>query len=159
MVFRSRKCFEKILFWSGPLFGKIFGSELLFLWTCNRAVTHSWLLLHAFPPSRRGKCCPFFSFLFFVSGSASFVVILPFFFSEGRCLKKFSGANFCFWVSVLVLCVLVLFCLCFCFSFGILVPEPVLKNSLDVRSGVFGLSSVFLCLFRRRRRFFPFLFF
>ena len=29
-VFRSRKCFEKILFWSGPLFGKIFGGELLF---------------------------------------------------------------------------------------------------------------------------------
>ena len=27
-------------------------------------VTHSWLLLHAFPPSRRGKCCPFFHFCF-----------------------------------------------------------------------------------------------
>ena len=30
LVFRSRKCLEKIFFWSGPLFGKIFGSELLF---------------------------------------------------------------------------------------------------------------------------------
>ena len=120
--------------------------------TCNRAVTHSWLLVRVFPPFRRGKCCPLFSFCVFVSGSASFVVFLPVFFSEGRCLKEFSGANFCFWVSVLVSCVLVLFCLCFCFSFGCFVPETVLKNSLDVRSGVFGLSSFFLWLFRRRRR-------
>ena len=31
LVFRSRKCLVKILFWSGPLFEEIFGSELLFL--------------------------------------------------------------------------------------------------------------------------------
>ena len=30
LVFRSRKCLEKILLMSGPLFEKIFGSELLF---------------------------------------------------------------------------------------------------------------------------------
>ena len=31
LVFRSRKCLGKILLMSGPLFEKIFGSELLFL--------------------------------------------------------------------------------------------------------------------------------
>ena len=30
LVFRSRKCLGKILLMSGPLFEKIFGSELLF---------------------------------------------------------------------------------------------------------------------------------
>ena len=56
---------------------------------------------------------------------------------QGRCLKKFSGANFCFRVSVLFLCFLVGFCLGFCFTFWRFVPESVRKNSLDVRSAVF----------------------
>ena len=75
-----------------------------------------------------GNAVRFFHFVFFVSGSASFVVFLPFFFSEGRCLEKFSGANFCFWVSVWVLRVLVLFCLCFCFIICFFAPETVLKK-------------------------------
>ena len=43
-------------------------------------------------------------------------------------LKKFSGANFCFWVSVLVVCFLVLFCLCFCFIIRFFAPETVFKK-------------------------------
>ena len=47
-------------------------------------------------------------------------------------LKKFSGANSCFRVSVQFLCFLVGFCLGFCFTFWRFVPESVRKNSLDV---------------------------
>ena len=43
-------------------------------------------------------------------------------------MKKFSGANFCFWVSVSVVFILVLFCLCFCFSIWFFVPENVSRR-------------------------------
>ena len=66
-------------------------------------------------------------------------------------MKKLSGANFCFWVSVLVVCFLVLFCLCFCFLIWFSLPKMSWKNSLDVRSGVSGFFS--LVFFRRRRVF------
>ena len=88
-------------------------------------------------PFRRGKCCPFFPFCVFCVWSGVFCRFLPFFSSKGRFLKKFSGANLCFWMVVLVLCFLVGFCLCFCFFFGGLLPKVSEKNSLDVRSGVF----------------------
>ena len=67
----------------------------------------------------------FFILRFLMSGPVSFVVFRQFFFSKGRCLKKFSGANFCFLVLVLVLCVFVLLCLCFCFIFAFVTPETV----------------------------------
>ena len=83
----------------------------------------------SFSPFSKGEMLSvFFHFVFFASGSVSFVVFLPFLFSEGRCLKKFSGANFCFWVSVCVLRVLVLFCLSFCFIICFFAPETVLKK-------------------------------
>ena len=51
-----------------------------------------------------------------------------------------------------------MFWCCFAYVFASLLvfsfPKLSLKNSLDVRSCVFGLSSFFLWLFRRRRRFF-----
>ena len=62
-------------------------------------------------------------------------------------MKKISGANFCFWVVVLVLCFLMGFCLCFGFIFWRLAPESVWKNSLDVRSGFFWVRSLFLWFF------------
>ena len=67
-------------------------------------------------------------------------------------MKKFSGANFCFWVSVLVVCFWCCFAYVFALCFVFFAPESVWKNSIDVRSGVFGLSSLFLWFFRRRRR-------
>ena len=79
------------------------------------------------PP--RGKCCPFFSFcVFSVSGPVSFVGFLSFLLSKGRFLEKFSGANFCFWVVVLVLGFLGGFCYCFCFIFWRFAPETVRKK-------------------------------
>ena len=62
-------------------------------------------------------------------------------------MKKFSGANFCFWVSVLVVCFLVLFCLCFCFSFGLALPKmswKILLMSGLVFLGFFLSSFVFV---------------
>ena len=59
LVFRSRKCLEKILFWSGPFLNKFSGANFC-LHNGNRTVTVP------FPPSRRGKCCPFFSFCVFL---------------------------------------------------------------------------------------------
>ena len=78
----------------------------------------------AFPPSRRGKCCPFFSFCVFC---VRFGVFCRFFYRSSfprvAVKKKFSGANFCFWVVLLVLCFLVGFCLFFCLIICLFAPE------------------------------------
>ena len=44
---------------------------------------------------------------------------------SGPLFEKFSGANFCFWVSVLVVCFFALFCLCFCSTIWFFAPENV----------------------------------
>ena len=54
-------------------------------------------------------------------------------------MKNVSGANFCFWVSLLVLCFLVGFCLCFCFMFWRVAPESVGKILLMSGLVFFGL--------------------
>ena len=104
-----------------------------------------------FPLLEGGNAVRFFSFCVFCVWFGVFCRFLPFFPSQGRCLKKFSGANFGFWVLLLVLCFSVLFCLGFCFIFWRFAPESVRKNSLDVRSAVFCVRSLFLWFFRRRR--------
>ena len=76
--------------------------------------------------------------------------LLPFFavlLFLGSLSEKFSGANFCFWLSVLFLCFLVGFCLCFCFMFWQFAPEHVWKNSLDVRSCFLRVCSLFFGFF------------
>ena len=97
--------------------------------------------MSVFPLLEGGNAVRFFHLALSVSGPVSFAVFLSFLLSKGRFLEKFSGANFCFRVVVLVLCFLVGFCLCFCFIFGVSLPKLSGKNSIDVRSGVF-LGSV-----------------
>ena len=89
LVFRSRKCLGKILLMSGPLFGKIFGSELLFLSVVVGLVFFDSVLprlLFYYLVLRSRKCL----------GKILFM--------SGPLFEKFSGANFCFLVSVLVMC-------------------------------------------------------
>ena len=82
-----------------------------------------------------------------MSGSVSSVVFSPFFFSEGRCLEKFSGANFCFWVSVLVGC----FLCCFAYVFALNLVfrsrkclEKILFWSGPLFGKIFGSELLFL---------------
>ena len=93
-----------------------------------------------------------------MSGPVSFAFFCRFSLLRVVFLKKFSGANFCFWVVVvLVLCFLVGFCLCFCFFLWRLAPESVWKNFFDVRSGFLGGSFSFPLVFSSTS--FVFLFF
>ena len=112
----------------------------------NRTVTHCRVFGAVSPSSRRGKCCPFFLFLCFL---CLVRCLLPFFAVLLRvAVRNLSGANFCFWVLVLVMCVfLAVTCLGFCFMLWRFVPESVWKNSLDVRSAVFWVRSLFLWFF------------
>ena len=93
-----------------------------------------------FSPFRRGKCCVFL--LLFFSGR--FGIFCLFFAVLLRVAvgNQFSGANFCFLASRLVLCFSMVFCMCFCFRFWHFAPETVRKNSLNVRSSVFGSLSL-----------------
>ena len=75
-------------------------------------------------------------------------------YGQVRCLENFRERTFVLWSQ----CWSCVFWCCFAYVFASLfvffAPETVLKNSLDVRFGVFGLSSFFLWFFRRRRRLF-----
>ena len=80
------------------------------------------------PFLKGGNAVRFFHFVFFGVWFGVFCRLFAVLLFLGSLFEKFSGANFCFGVSVFVVCVLVLFCLCFCFSFGFFVPETVLKK-------------------------------
>ena len=73
--------------------------------------------------SPTGEMLSVFLFRFFVSGSAFFVFFGRFSLLRVAVWNKFSGANFCFWVSMLVLCFSVVFCLCFALIFWRVAPE------------------------------------
>ena len=103
----------------------------------NRTVTQ---ILASSSCSPKGELLSFFSFCVFGVWSGVFCRFLSFLFSKGRFLEKFSGANFCFWVLVLVLCFLVGFCLCFCFFFGGSLPKVFGKILL--LSGLFFFGFV-----------------
>ena len=164
--------FFSVLLVSGSLFEKIFGSELLFLgfgvgrvyfgavflYFCfiiwfvvpesvsrkfssgqvrclnkfsgaNFCFMVSVLVCWQFFPFSKGEMLSVFSFCVFLC----LVRCLLSFFYRSSFLrvvvwKTFSGANFCFCVSVWVLRVLVLFCLCFCFIICFFAPETVSKK-------------------------------
>ena len=93
-----------------------------------------------------------------MSGSASLVCFFRS--SQGRCLKNFSGANFCFWVSWLVLCFSIAFCLGFCFILWFFAPENVSEKFSSCQICCFGgfvllrfgfPSSSPFCFFQERK--------
>ena len=71
-----------------------------------------------------------FSFLFFSCLARRFFVVVFFCsdFLRVAFWENFSGASFCFWVSVSVVFILVLFCLCFCFIIWFFVPETISRK-------------------------------
>ena len=75
-----------------------------------------------------GNAVRFFHFVFFGVWFGVFCRFFAVLLFLRSLFEKFSGANFCFWVSVWVLCVLELFCLCFCFIVCFFAPETVLKK-------------------------------
>ena len=132
LVFRSRKCLGKILLMSGPLFGKIFESELLFLSVVVGLVFFDSVL-------------PRFLFYYLVFRSRKCLgkILLM----SGPLFGKIFGSELLFFgVGVGCVFFFVLFCLCFCsiiWFFQKKLPKMSRKNSLDVRScvsGFFGLA-------------------
>ena len=63
--------------------------------------------------------------------------------------NKFSGANFCFLLFVVVVCFSVVFCLGFCIRMWCVAPETVLRNIFPM-SGLLFLGSLLGINFRER---------
>ena len=105
-------------------------------------------------PFSKGEMLSVFFCVFFVSGSVSFVVFYRSSFLRVVVWKNFRERTFVF----VCRCGSCVFWCCFAYVFALLfafsLPKLSRKNSLDVRSGVFWLSSFFLWFFRRRRLFF-----
>ena len=75
--------------------------------------------------------------MFSVSGPLSFAVFLSFLFSQGRFFGKIFGSELLFLGGCVGLVFFGGFLLMFLLIFWRFAPEPVWKNSLDVRSGFF----------------------
>ena len=118
-------------------FGKVVGKILIR--PLVEASRHSFCILCL---NLRGSAVRFFLFVFFVSGSASFVRFYSFLSLRVAVWNKFSGASFCFLWSVVVLCFSVVFCPGFRFMVWRLAPETVRTNCLHVRSLVLGSFSL-----------------
>ena len=69
----------------------------------------------------------------------------------GLFFRKIFGSELLFLGGVVGLVFFGGFLPMFLFFFWSFAPEGVWKNSLDVRSGVFGVRSLFFWFFRRRR--------
>ena len=120
----------------GP-FSLSFSFALAALWL-HPAIPRGWDLCGIFV-GIRGKCWPFFSFLFFVVWFLSFAVFLAkFSSSKGRFCEKFSGANFCFCFLFGSVCFWYGFAYgFFCVFFRNFAPKVLLKISLLLRAVFF----------------------
>ena len=95
----------------------------------------------SFSPFSKGEMLSGFFILCFlcrVRCLLSFFAVLLFLGDLGPLFEKFSGANFCFRVSVLVACFLVLFCQCFCLFCGFLLPT--MSRKILLMSGLVFLG-------------------
>ena len=121
LIFRSRKCLGKILLMSGPLFGKIFGSELLFLSVVVGLVFFDSVLPRLL-----------LYYLIFRSRKCLGKILLM----SGPLFEKILGSELLFFgvgVGRVCACVFfVLFGLCFCSIIWFFAPENVSKNSLEI---------------------------
>ena len=92
------------------------------------------------PPCGRGKCCPFFSFVFFSVWFLSFAVFLAkFSSSKGRFLRKIFGSELLFLLSFWALMFLIWICLWFSRIFSQFRPGKCLKKILLMSGFLFCL--------------------
>ena len=114
-------------------------------------------MLFVLPLLEGGNAVRFFHFVFFVSGSASLVVFFAVLLFLGSLFEKFSGANFCFWVSWLVLCFSIAVLPRFLFYNLVFRSRKCLGKILFMSGLLFlGVCFPLPLVFRRRRRFFVF---
>ena len=137
LVSRSRKCPTKILLMSGlPFWGRSTRQPY-----CHTSVA-------VLPPFRRGNAVHFFCFS--VASSVSLALFAVFLFWGSLLGVNFRERTFVFgcrgWICVFRWC----FAQVFVSGFGTSLPKLFGKNSLNVRSSVFGFVLSFL-VFRRRR--------
>ena len=114
LVFRSRKCLGKILLMSGPLFEKIFGSELLFLGVGVGRVCFFCVVLPMF----------LLYYLVFRSRKCLGEILLM----SGPLFEKIFGSELLFLGVGVGPVFFVLFCLCFCSIIWSFAPENVSKE-------------------------------
>ena len=115
--------------------------------------------MFVFPLLEGGNAVRFFHFVFFVSGSVSFVVFCRSSFLRVVFWKNFRERTFVFgwlcWSCVFWW----VFANVFALFFGVSLPKLFGKILFDVRSGFFWVRSLFLRFFFRRRRFSVFVLF
>ena len=113
LVFRSRKCLGKILLMSGPLFGGVFGSGLLFLGVVVGLVFFDSVL-------------PRFLFYYLVFRSRKCLgnILLM----SGPLFENVFGSELLYFGVDVGRVFFVLFCLCFCSIIWFFAPENVSKK-------------------------------
>ena len=109
-------------------------------------------------PSRRGKCCPFFSFCVFRVWLGVFVVFSVLLFL-GSLFENFFGSELLFSGVGVGRVFFGGFLPMFLLYFLAVRSRKCLENSLDVRSVVFWVRSLFLCFFFSSSSFSVFVFF
>ena len=134
-------------------------SPLPFIIIVFSATVLSHSVWSVFPLLEGGNAVRFFHFVFFCGWFGVFCRFFTVLLFLGSLSEKiYRERTFVFgcrcWSCVFWCCFAYVFALLFGFS----LPKMARKNSLDVRSGVSGVFSLFLWFFRRRRAFLFFLF-